>query len=1225
MADISTAPYYDDYDASKNYTKVLAVPGRVEQAREFTQAQTIQQDYLSRLGSSIYSNGSIIDGCTLVIDENNLATISAGRIFLDGLVREVGESTVQITGVGNEYITAEIVQKVVTSIQDPTLYDPAQNTENYGQAGADRLQENVVFKCVPEGTLSNAIPVFELSNGVVPNEVVGPSSTETMFTETLARRTYDENGSYKVNGLNLIDRKESDEEHVYISVSEGKAYVRGYEILKSTATRLELDKALTSRSISNEAKTYIPDVTYLMSNQPAKTLTRVNCQIEYTTTMTRGNITGGLDYISNQHEGSVDHIVKVNQAGTVYHESSDFQLSGSAIDWSLPGSEPRSGSQYTVTYVYNQVMDEADFILTHNNKYQASQTTALKRDKNANEGEGNNLDDYIPLRDNQTLVRVNKLYKKGEDMSPKTPESDYQVTVGKNKEAKIHWTDQSRMEDQSDYYVEMVVLNEEVDENNLYAEFSESASTKPVLNTRMSFDYEFYLSRKDLITLDKDGHYNIYPGVPNVARLVESLVNQDDNQLVIGTVLVYANSDTVICNTDNATRLSQNQLYNVRKRVENLEYNMAMSDLDQEAMEGENATNLKGIFTDGFIGLSKCDVTHSEFDCTIDLDTQELTLPTQEYIYRADPNSGNGTNISKIGSVYMAPFEHESATVQPYATNTMLVNPYAQYQNMALVELTPKVDNWIDKQVITVDGGVQSTTQNTTLRRWWYHKGESWAESEKQKWLELTGTTGEQLGWDNYSGTTTETTSAVVLDEAITFMRQIDVEVSASNFLPFSDNITCYFNEIKVPLQKTGTTEQGSEADTVKADSDGRFTAKFRIPSNVPCGAVSVVLKNANNEGSTVFTAQGRKQIVEDTVITKKTVVNTTDPLAQSFQFDDDIILTKVNLYFATKSSTKNILFQIRDMVNGYPGTTCYAESIIDCKNVNTSNDSSAVTSVSLPQPVYCRAGTQYCFTILSDSDEYSMFYAALGETDQWQKKSMTSQPYAPGVMFSSSNNMTWTAHQGSDLKFELFKAKYTSRGVIVFDDVNTAQISRVVLAAQSIDYKNAGICWYYRMTAADPWLPIDTYVSNDLSRATTTMQLRCEMETKYSSSPLLAGDCVNLVCFTEKATGNYVSRQVVMEQDFDEISLSYEAAIPSGTKVTPQFSTDDVNWQDFDNKDAPDTTIISTEFTRYEFKKSSLPAGTYNYRVKIKLESENPLVRPRVRKLMSILRQIGE
>lgn len=1231
MADFSKEPYYDDFDSKKNYTKVLAVPGRVEQAREFTQAQTITQDMIAQLGNSLYTNGTVIEGCNLHINEDNQAVISPGKIFLEGLVRNVNETTVKITGVGNEFVGAKIKQEVITEVDDPSLYDPCTNYENYGQAGAHRLRESVVFSRIAEGEIGDYIPIWTLSNGELSSdEVVGNSAEnaqERQLQETLARRTYDENGSYKVRGLNLIDRREADDEHIYISVSEGKAYVRGFEVTKSTATRLALDIANTTREIANEAKVYVDRITYKLANQPGSQILRANCKIQYKATMTRGNISGGQDYITNPNEGSVDSIVKVEQGGIIYNEGEDFQLSGSAIDWSLPSKEPQTGSQYTVTYIYNQVMGTDDFSLTHNNYYNLTTTTVLKRDKKANgrESEQDNLDDFIPLKENQELIKVNKVYKRGEDMSPKEETTDYAVTLGKNGTAKIHWVDVNKMEDQSDYVVEMVVYVQEVDPDNFYIEMSESVSQKPVLNSRMVFDYEFYLSRKDLITVDKAGQFTIYKGVPNIARLVESPINQDEDQLIVGTVLIYANSANVVLNTYDSTRLSQNQLFNLRKRVANLEYNMAMSDLDKEAMEGENATQLKGIFTDGFIGLTKADVTHSEFACTFDLDMQEVSLPTQEYIYQASPGT-NGTNISKMGSVYMAPFEHALAVSQPYATESVLVNPYAVYGTMAIAEIDPKVDNWVDQQIVNVTAGDDASREPTTLgtlRRWWYHRGESWVEEEKQKWLELTGTTGEQLDWDNFEGEMSQTTSEVVLDELIMYMRKMDINVHGSNFLPYSDNIECYFNDIKVPLTRSGDTESGSTIGTVKSKADGTFDAMFQVPANVQCGTVSVVLKNANNEATTQYTAQGRHQIVVNTVLQQKVIVQATDPLAQSFQFKEDTIITRIQVYFATKDQTKNLIFQVRDMVNGQPGTLCYDEEVINNSSIRTSTDATVPTTIDLSQPVYCKANTQYCFTILTDSNEFQAYTATLGGTDQFAKKSITSNPYTEGVMFDSSNNVTWTEHQTSDLKFDIYKAQYTGRGVIVFDQITTAQISRVVLAAQSIDYKNAGIYWYYRLSASDQWMPIDTYVSNDLSQSTRTMQLRCEMDTKYSTSPMLAGDCINLVCFIEKSEGAYVSRRVVMEQEYDQISCSFEAAIPSGTKVTPKYTLDEVSWLEFDAE--PTVTVISDEFNRYEYKKTEIPAGTKEYRVKLEMETENPLVRPRVRRLINILRQVGE
>ena len=51
-------------------------------------------------------------------------------------------------------------------------------------------------------------------------------------------------------------------------------------------------------------------------------------------------------------------------------------------------------------------------------------------------------------------------------------------------------------------------------------------------------------------------------------------------------------------------------LSKLTRRVDDIEYNQALTDLDKEAIEGEVATELKGIFTDGFIGVTKADTSH---------------------------------------------------------------------------------------------------------------------------------------------------------------------------------------------------------------------------------------------------------------------------------------------------------------------------------------------------------------------------------------------------------------------------------------------------------------------------------------------------------------------------------------------------------------------------------------------------------------------------------------
>lgn len=62
-------PYFDDYDETKNFHRVLFKPSVAVQARELTQLQTILQNQIERFGDNIYKTGTIIKGCSLTTDD----------------------------------------------------------------------------------------------------------------------------------------------------------------------------------------------------------------------------------------------------------------------------------------------------------------------------------------------------------------------------------------------------------------------------------------------------------------------------------------------------------------------------------------------------------------------------------------------------------------------------------------------------------------------------------------------------------------------------------------------------------------------------------------------------------------------------------------------------------------------------------------------------------------------------------------------------------------------------------------------------------------------------------------------------------------------------------------------------------------------------------------------------------------------------------------------------
>lgn len=55
-------PYWDDFDANKNFHKILFKPGYAVQARELTQSQSILQDQVTKFGNHIFKNHSIVSG-----------------------------------------------------------------------------------------------------------------------------------------------------------------------------------------------------------------------------------------------------------------------------------------------------------------------------------------------------------------------------------------------------------------------------------------------------------------------------------------------------------------------------------------------------------------------------------------------------------------------------------------------------------------------------------------------------------------------------------------------------------------------------------------------------------------------------------------------------------------------------------------------------------------------------------------------------------------------------------------------------------------------------------------------------------------------------------------------------------------------------------------------------------------------------------------------------------
>ena len=67
---LNVTPYYDDFDKSKNFYRVLFRPGFPIQARELTTSQSILQNQIENLGSYNFKDGAMVIPGQIGYDKN---------------------------------------------------------------------------------------------------------------------------------------------------------------------------------------------------------------------------------------------------------------------------------------------------------------------------------------------------------------------------------------------------------------------------------------------------------------------------------------------------------------------------------------------------------------------------------------------------------------------------------------------------------------------------------------------------------------------------------------------------------------------------------------------------------------------------------------------------------------------------------------------------------------------------------------------------------------------------------------------------------------------------------------------------------------------------------------------------------------------------------------------------------------------------------------------------
>ena len=113
---LNVTPYYDDFDKSKNFYKVLFRPGFPIQARELTTMQSIMQNQIENMGTHFFKEGAMVIPGQIGYDLN-VQAILLQQNFLGADV-ELYRS--QLTGKLITGVTTGVKAKVLYSISSET-------------------------------------------------------------------------------------------------------------------------------------------------------------------------------------------------------------------------------------------------------------------------------------------------------------------------------------------------------------------------------------------------------------------------------------------------------------------------------------------------------------------------------------------------------------------------------------------------------------------------------------------------------------------------------------------------------------------------------------------------------------------------------------------------------------------------------------------------------------------------------------------------------------------------------------------------------------------------------------------------------------------------------------------------------------------------------------------------------------------------------------------------
>jgi hypothetical protein len=660
-----------------------------------------------------------------------------------------------------------------------------------------------------------------------------------------------------------------------------------------------------------------------------------------------------------------------------------------------------------------------------------------------------------------------------------------------------------------------------------------SLGDQPVNGSNCSLDYDYYLGRRDIVYATTteikrlEGAPADFPKLPIVP----------ENALGLCSIDCPPNSTDMEIRNFGLTRITMDQIHDIIQDVEDLKYNDAQYQMNNE-LQNRDAQTKKGIYSDDFSNTAQSDIYHAEWDARVN-EIARFVAPDRIPHSTVLSVDQAGSNASFFGSLALLPGNETVLVEQNDWSEERNINPYAVFDKPpAMLQITPNLG-----------------------RR---------------------GQTGIAVTGINF----TPSKSGIVL--------RCDGQVMASNLI---------------------------------SDEAGRVSASFTIPTNARNGNRIVEMADG------VYSARASLQINDPLVITRieriienriirvpvvqvvwrtQTIFVPRDPLAQTFSFTQNQVISSIGLQFTARDPSIPVTVQIRGVTTGLPNGVVFAEKVLAPNEISLSGE----TRIRFDDPFYAEANTSYAVVLLTNSTNYKVRTATLGKMGRWGI--ITRQTYMEGVLLESSNAETWTPLNGSDLAMKIYGYNFQSEGMIRFQPITGVQFSDINLDEYSAIPQGTGLDWEYSTDGGVTWDAMVPAEEERLPNLATRVQIRVRLSSSLSNdTPAINFRDVNLVGYLNKTTGAYLTRENELTQGVESTKAYVQMQIPSGTTLQWFASNDGgLTWEAMTIQD---TRPIDENWTEYTLVRTFTDNTGNKVRYKAEMTG-TPLIYPRIHSLGATL-----